>query len=107
MRSKYIGQALETNIAMPITVRKSHVIGTAVERDVAMPITPVLGSLVASLNALLAGLQRVGVSVRTALHHSEHHDSHDRDPVADTTAGIVVLIAILVASRELLRRGRR
>lgn len=92
---------------MPITARKSHVIGTAVERDIAMPITPVLGSVVASLNALLAGLQRVGVSVRTALHHPEHDDNHERDPVADATAGVVVLIAILVAARQLLHRGRR
>lgn len=67
--SQLIGQAVETDTAVPIRPRKSRVLGTAFETDFALPMRPIVGSAVAALNALLGQLQRVGESVSTALHH--------------------------------------
>jgi len=104
--SQLIGQAVETDTARPIRPRKSRVLGTAFETDFALPMRPIVGSAVAALNALLGQLQRVGESVSTALHHPQHDDRRERDPVADTTAGAVVLIASIVGLYQLLRRIR-
>jgi hypothetical protein len=102
--SQLIGQAVERDTARPIRRRKSRILGTAFETDFALPMRPIVGSAVAALNALLGQLQRVGESVSTA--STQHDDRRERDPVADTTAGAVVLIASIVGLYQLLRRIR-